>query len=122
MDAISQIDNYKQVLDTLKERVKQAQYQAFKAVNTELIRLYWDIGKTIVEKQQAYRWGETVIDTLAHDLQAAFPGVRGFSARNLRYMRKFYLTYQHEEKLQTLSAKIPWSHNVLIIEQCADNR
>ena len=122
MDAISQIDNYKQVLDTLKERVKQAQYQAFKAVNTELIRLYWDIGKTIVEKQQAYRWGETVIDTLAHDLQAAFPGVRGFSARNLRYMRKFFLTYQHEEKLQTLSAKIPWSHNVLIIEQCADNQ
>src|SRR3954447_16257415 len=88
-------DEYKQVLAALKERIIQSQYQALKAVNRELVKLYWDIGHIIADKQEQLGWGENmhVIDQLAADLRAAFPGVRGFSARNLRYMRDFYRLY-----------------------------
>ncbi len=116
----AQLDQYTYLLQAVKERVFQAQYQALQAVNKELIRLYWDIGRIIVEKQAQALWGERVIETLARDVRAAFPGVRGFSARNLRYMRSFYLAYRHDELLQTLSAEISWSHNILIMEQCAE--
>ncbi len=115
-------DDYKQVLQTLRERVAQAQLAAMKAVNRELIGLYLDIGRTIVEKQEQYGWGEGIIDRLAGDLQTEFSGVRGFSPRNLRNMRRYYLTYKEEPNLQTLSAKLPWSHNTLIVEQCKDNK
>ncbi len=116
----AQLEHYTHLLQAIKDRVFQAQYQALQAVNKELIRLYWDIGRIIVEKQAQAGWGERVIETLARDVRAAFPGVRGFSARNLRYMRSFYLAYRHEELLQTLSAEISWSHNILIMEQCAE--
>lgn len=84
--------------------------------------LYRDIGLIIVEKQEELGWGENVVHRLAHDLQAEIPGVRGFSPRNLRNMRRFCQTYAHSPNLQTLSAKLPWSHNLLIIEKCADNQ
>ena len=115
-----QVDQYTHILQAVKARVFQAQYYALHAVNKELIRLYWDIGRIIVEKQEQYRWGERVIETLARDLHTEFPGVRGFSARNLRYMRSFYLTYRQDPILQTLSAELPWSHNILIMERCTD--
>jgi len=116
------VDNYQHILQALKERVQQAQYQALQSVNKELIRLYLDIGKVIIEQQEQHGWGENIVEKLAKDLQAAFPGVRGFSVRNLRYMRRAHLTYRDSEKLQTASAEIPWSHNVLIIEKCQDNQ
>ncbi len=116
----AQLDQYKYILQAVKERVLQAQYHALKAVNKELIRLYWDIGRIIVEKQAQYRWGERVIESLARDLQAEFPGIRGFSARNVRSMRSFYLACKDDETLQTLSAEIPWSHNILIMERCTE--
>lgn len=118
---IQKSEDYKSLLQALRERVAQAQLTALKAVNRELIGLYWDIGRTIVEKQEEVGWGESVIDSLARDLQAEFPGVRGFSPRNLRNMRRYYLTYKDDPNLQTLSAKLAWSHNTLIIEQCKDN-
>lgn len=91
-------DDYKQVLQTLKERVAKAQHSALKAVNNELIRLYGDIGRVIVEKQEQYKWGDNVIEQLAKDLQAEFPGVRGFSRSNVFNIRRFYLTYEDNEK------------------------
>ncbi len=119
---IQRSDDYKGLLQALKERVAQAQLAALKAVNRELVALYWDIGRTVVEKQEQYGWGEGIIDRLAGDLQSEFAGVRGFSPRNLRNMRRYYLTYKDEPNLQTVSAKLPWSHNTLIIEQCKDNK
>jgi predicted nuclease of restriction endonuclease-like (RecB) superfamily len=115
---IDTASDYRLVLENLKARVRQAQYHALKAVNRELIALYWDIGRTIIEKQEQYRWGENVVSQLARDLQAEFPGVRGFSRRNLFYMRQFYLAYKDEEKVQTVSAQVPWSHNTLILDSC----
>src|SRR5262249_4044438 len=101
---------YKEFLLLLKERIRQSQYQALKKVNQELIQLYWDIGKIIVERQTENSWGKNIIEVLAQDLQAEFPGTQGFSARNLYNMRDFYLAYRNEPILQALAAKIGWTH------------
>ena len=119
MDDISPFHNYKQVLDTLKDRVKQAQYQAFKAVNKELIQLYWDIGKTIVAQQEQAGWGTSIVERLAHDLHTAFPGIRRFSAQNLWRMRQLYATYQHSPHLSALLREISWTHHLEILA-CPD--
>lgn len=113
--------NYTIILKSIKERIVQAQYDALKVVNKELIGLYWYIGKMIVDQQEQQGWGKAIVERLALDLQKAFPGTRGFSARNLWYMRTMYLEYHLDEKLQTLSAEISWSHNMAILEKCDNN-
>lgn len=82
---------YTSFLKEIKEKVHKAQYEALKQVNTTLIKLYWDIGKSIVEKQQQHNWGKAIVETLAKDLQKEFLGVNGLSTDNLWRMRKFYL-------------------------------
>ncbi len=105
---------YKTFFTEIKERIRKAQYDALKAVNKELINLYWDIGKSIVAKQDALGWGKAVVETLAKDLQKEFPGVQGFSVQNLWNMRQFYLLYKHNPKLQPLVGEISWTKNVII--------
>ena len=112
---------YLTLLSEIKTRISNAQYEALKAVNIELITLYWDIGRIIIEKQQAGSWGKSVVEQLAKDLQLAFPGMQGFSSRNIWYMRNFYLEYQKNTKLQPLVAEISWSHNMVIMEKCKDD-
>ena len=85
---------YKTFLKEIKERIYKAQYDALKAVNKELINLYWDIGRSIVAKQDALGWGKAIVETLAKDLQKEFPGIQGFSSANLWRMRNFYLSYR----------------------------
>ena len=111
---------YNTVLDDLKRKIKTSQLQALSAVNKELISVYREIGKTIHEQQEKAEWGASIVEQLAKDLQNFFPGMKGFSSRNLWIMRDFYLSYQSSEKLQTLSAEISWSHNVIILEKCKD--
>jgi predicted nuclease of restriction endonuclease-like (RecB) superfamily len=113
--------DYETFLAEIKERIRQSQYDALKAVNKELIKLYWDIGKMIVEKQKKYGWGKSIVENLARDLQKEFPGMRGLSSRNLWYMRDFYLTYKDKPKLQPLVAEISWTHNIIIMERCKDD-
>jgi predicted nuclease of restriction endonuclease-like (RecB) superfamily len=113
--------DYETFLAEIKERIRQVQYDALKAVNKELIKLYWDIGKMIVEKQKKYGWGKSIVENLARDLQKEFPGMRGLSSRNLWYMRDFYLTYKDKPKLQPLVAEISWTHNIIIMERCKDD-
>ncbi len=110
-------DGYQHFLIEIKHRIKEAQYSALKTVNTELIRLYLDIGKKIVEKQE---WGRSIVETLAKDLQKEFPGIMGFSSRNLWNMRNFYLTIKDNEKLQPLVAEVSWVKNLIIMEKCKD--
>jgi len=112
---------YKTFFKEIKERIHKAQYDALKSVNKELINLYWDIGKSIVAKQEKLGWGKSIVETLARDLQKEFPGIHGFSARNLWNMRTFYLTYKDSQKLQPLVAEISWTKNVLIMERCKDD-
>jgi predicted nuclease of restriction endonuclease-like (RecB) superfamily len=79
------------------------------------------IGKSIVEKQDALGWGKSVVKSLADELQKEFVGIKGFSVQNLWNMRQFYLVYKDNEKLQTLSREIGWSHNSVIFQKCKDN-
>lgn len=112
---------YKTFFKEIKERIYKAQYDALKSVNKELINLYWDIGKSIVAKQEKLGWGKAIVETLAQDLQKEFPGIQGFSTRNLWNMRTFYLTYKDDKKLQPLVAEISWTKNVIIMERCKDD-
>jgi predicted nuclease of restriction endonuclease-like (RecB) superfamily len=89
--------DYANFLDSLKDRVRQAQTRAMLSVNRELIGLYWDIGREIVRRQEQEGWGKSVVDRLAGDLQKAFPGIGGFSASNVSRMRAFYLAYRQSE-------------------------
>jgi len=113
--------NYGELLVQVKQRIRSAQYEALKAVNKELIALYWDIGEAIATRQQGETWGKSVVEQLAKDLQTEFAGVGGFSARNIWNMRNFYLTYSQDEKLQPLVAEIGWTHNLVIMEKCKDD-
>jgi predicted nuclease of restriction endonuclease-like (RecB) superfamily len=114
--AIQNSENYRSLLVEVKHRIRSAQYEALKAVNRELMTLYWDIGKAIVTRQEVAGWGKSVVEQLAQDLQAEFFGIGGFSARNIWNMRNFYVTYHTNEKLQPLVAEIGWTHNLVILE------
>ena len=120
MNKITTTD-YAKLLGEIKERIRTAQYEALKAVNKELIALYWDIGKAIIERQKGKSWGKSVVERLAADLQQEFPGIGGFSARNIWRMREFFLTYWENEKLSPMVAEIGWTHNLIILEQCKDD-
>lgn len=114
--------DYKAFFVEIKERIYKAQYEALKQVNTTLIKLNWDIGKSIVEKQEKFKWGKSVVENLSKDLQKEFVGVNGFSVQNLWYMRKFYKEYYQDAKLQSLIGEIGWSHNLSIMDKCKDKQ
>lgn len=119
MNKLTKTD-YAGFLADVKRRIRTAQYAALKAVNKELIALYWDLGRMIVERQEKEAWGKSVVKTLATDLQKEFPGMQGFSVRNIWYMRTFYLEYGNNQKLQPLVAEIGWAHNLVILDRCKD--
>jgi predicted nuclease of restriction endonuclease-like (RecB) superfamily len=100
-------DDYPVFLAALKERILNARITAARAVNHELILLYWDMGRGIVEKQRTTGWGDSVIDQISRDLLAAFPGTSGFSPRNLRSIRQFHLAYSDPSFWLQLAAKLP---------------
>jgi len=112
--------DYGALLAEVKTRIQSAQHAALRAVNTELVGLYWDIGRSIVARQQVAGWGKAVVAQLSTDLQAAFPGVGGFSIQNLWYMRQLYQEYSASPKLQPLVGEIGWAHNLLILSRCKD--
>jgi predicted nuclease of restriction endonuclease-like (RecB) superfamily len=112
--------DYAGLLIEIKERVRAAQYQALKMVNNELVGLYWDIGKLILERQAGDTWGKSVVQQLAKDLRTEFPGVGGFSTSNLWRMKAFFEAYTDSEKLALLVREIGWSHNLVILQRCSD--
>jgi len=109
--------SYVTALKTLKEKIRTAQIKASLSVNSEMIRLYWEIGKTIVENQSKQGWGAKIIDKLSKDLQSSFPNMKGFSVRNLKYMRLFYEAYHDVIIVQQLAAQLPWWHNVVLLDK-----
>jgi len=112
--------DYPALLAEVKARIQSAQYAALRAVSQELVGLYWDIGRLIVERQQSAGWGKAVVERLAADLRADFPGTGGFSASNLWRMKGFFETYRGAAKLAPLVREIGWSHNLIILERCDD--
>lgn len=116
----AEANDYPALLAEVKERIQSAQYAALRAVNKELVGLYWDIGQLIVQRQQDEGWGKSVVGQLAADLQSAFPGTSGFSASNLWRMKAFFETYHDAPKLAPVVREVGWTHNLLILERCKD--
>lgn len=113
--------NHIDFVQEIKTQIKKAQYRALQKVNKEQIQLYWNIGKTILERQLQYGWGKGIVEVLATELQKEFIGINGFSARNLWRMRTLYEQYVDSLLiLPPLVAEIPWTHNILILEKCKD--
>jgi len=112
--------DYPALLAEVKARIQSAQYTALRAVNKELVELYWDIGRLIVERQQRSGWGKSVVERLSADLRVTFPGISGFSTQNLWYMRQFFHEYSSVPKLQPLVGEIGWAHNLAIMARCKD--
>ncbi len=115
---IAQTPDYRAFIKDLKQKVQTSQLKAVRTVNTQLISLYWELGNLITEKQQAAGWGDAVIDQIAKDLTRELGGLKGFSRRNLYYMRRFYQFYSgQDEFVQQAVAQIPWGHNIEIIQK-----
>lgn len=121
--ALTLPDDYPRMLSDIKHRVAVAQTRAALAVNGELIALYWDIGREIVERERRGGWGAKVVERLAADLRRAFPDMRGLSARNLRYMRDFARAWPARSAqaiLQQPAAKLPWGHHMMLLDKLPD--
>ncbi len=108
-------------ISDIKQKVRSAQYEALKVVNVQLINLYWEIGKSISEKQLE-NWGKSVVPVLSNELQKEFPGIGGFSTTNLWSMAQFYSEYQSVENLHPLVGEISWSKHIVILNKCKDNQ
>lgn len=108
---------YADWLTGLKGRIHAAQQRTVLSVNRELVGLYWQIGRDILARQAVQGWGAKVIDRLAHDLRAAFPDIKGFSPRNLKYMRAFAEAWPDEEFVQAVLAQLPWYHQLALLDK-----
>lgn len=104
--------------NALLQQIQQARQKALAQVNTALIDLYWQIGKTISDKVQTEAWGKGVVRELAQYITQNAPDIRGFSDKNLWRMKQFYETYASDEKLAALCRELPWSHNLAIFSRC----
>ena len=114
---LSTPQDYDDWLRRLKEHIRTAQVRAALAVNQELLLLYWQIGRSIVEQQHQEGWGSKVIERLAKDLRKEFPSIKGFSRSNLGYMRSFAEAYPDEAIVQRSVGKLPWRHNLALIDK-----
>lgn len=111
------IGGYEDFLKELTESIRHAQLRAGVAVNQELTLLFWHIGHEILERQKTQGWGAKVIDQLALDLRRLFPDIKGFSARNLKYMRSFAEIYSEKDFVEAVLSRITWHHNCTLIER-----
>ena len=111
---------YADWLADLKARIHNAQQRATLAVNRELVLLYWQIGRDILERQRREGWGAKVIERLAHDLRGAFPDMRGLSRANLMYMRTFAEAGPDKAIVQQAVGQLPWGHNLVLLSKLKD--
>lgn len=110
-------EGYSEWLAELKVKIHNAQQRATLAVNHELILLYWQIGRDILNRQAEQGWGAKVIERLAHDLHNSFPNMRGFSRTNLLYMRSFAESWSDEQIVQQAVGQLPWGHNLALLDK-----
>lgn len=110
-------DAYADGLAELKGRIGAARQRATLAVNRELVLLYWQIGRDILARQAEQGWGARVIDWLGHDRREAFPGMKGFSPRNLKYMRAFAEAWPEQAIVQEVLARLPWYHQLALLDK-----
>lgn len=108
--------DYAQTLADIKQRVRQERLRVVLAANSAMVLLYWDIGQMILERQDREGWGARVIDRLSRDLRDEFPEMKGFSPRNLKYMRAFAGAWPEREIVQRIVAQLPWRQNIALLE------
>lgn len=127
MSKLIKTDNeYKEWIGELKQRIRQSQIKAAVKVNTELLKLYWNLGENIVIKQAEAKWGSGFLSQLSVDLTESFPSMQGFSKRNLELIRKWYSFYNEENtiakqvvsQLQEAIFQVPWGHHIKIVSKC----
>jgi len=109
--------DYAAWLADLKARIRQERLRVVLASNTVMVLLYWDIGRSILDKQADQGWGSRVIDRLAADLRDAFPEMKGFSPRNLKYMRAFATAWPERQIVQASLAQLTWYHHIALLEK-----
>ena len=119
---IFKTEDYKQFIQHVKQTIQTAQIKAAISVNRELLNLYWNMAKQIVEKQKQTAWGDGFVVQMSLDLKAEFPDMKGFSERNIKYIRQWFLFYNANNEIgQQVVAqltRIPWGHNIAIISKC----
>jgi predicted nuclease of restriction endonuclease-like (RecB) superfamily len=135
--------DYRRLIRDIKSRIRAAQIRASLSVNRELIELYWDVGEMIVNRQRVEGWGKSIVDKIAADLQKDFPGIEGFSPRNIWRMRAFYVAWAGDKPQRAVAkrgqksparlaprekqflpqavAEIPWGHNFTLVEKLKDS-
>jgi len=120
---------YKEWINELKDKFQSSQIKASLAVNSALLEFYWNLGGEIVQKQKDFSWGSGFLQQLSADLSSEFPDVKGFSYRNIRAIKQWYIFWQqvvakteNEEAKQLVSqlVQIPWGHNIVIIQKCKE--
>ena len=109
--------DYAKTLGEIKQRIQQERLRVLLAANAAMVLLYWDIGRMILDRQERAGWGARVIDRLAADLHEAFPDMKGFSPRNLKYMRAFAAAWPDRAIVQGALAQIPWYHHIALLEK-----
>jgi predicted nuclease of restriction endonuclease-like (RecB) superfamily len=111
---------YGPALAAIKSRIRKERLRVVLSANAAMVMLYWDIGQMILERQERAGWGAKVIDRLAVDLREAFPDMKGFSPRNLKYMRAFAAAWPEWAIVQEPLARIPWYHHIALLEKLDD--
>ena len=110
--------DYGRWIQSIKDRVRNAQFRALVAVNVEQLLLYWDIGRAILDRQKREGWGAKIIQTISEDLQREFPVAKGFATRNLKYMRAFAVAWPEREQIvQEPLAQLPWFSHLALLEK-----
>ena len=109
-------ESYAALVAEIKERIRGERLRVVLAANAELVLLYWDVGRAILERQNREGWGAKVIDRLSHDLRDAFPDMRGLSPRNLKYMRSFTAAWPDRRIVQEVLAQFTWYHCITLLE------
>ena len=131
MNTLLNTKEYREFIKELKNRIQSAQLKAAVSVNQTMLQLYWDLAERIITRQQASAWGDGILGQISHDLQSEFPDMKGFSLRNLQYMRQWYQFWSETNSIvqqaaaqldnalyvQQLVSQIPWWHNVIIISK-----
>ena len=113
-------NDYRETLNLIIQKIQLAQQKAVISANITLLDLYWDIGNVILNKKKEQGWGAKVIETLSKDITSAFPGAKGYSSRNLKYMSQFAKTYSNYLDVKDELSKVSWSHNLVLMSKVKD--
>ena len=119
VEAVATTSSYRELIDRLQRRIRESQARAARALNTELVMLYWSIGHDILAEQQAGGWGEDIVGRIAEDLRTETGSARGFTRRNLFYMRRFAALWPEAEKVPSVMAQISWTAHRTLLDRFA---